>query len=212
MHDATCHASNFRLAIAQGVPSSHLSALLALQCAEEPEVTIAFFEVTSDALIAGLREDLYDAGLLLQGSSDPTLKSQRLWIENMAVAVPLRFPSLSQTTLTITELLDYPLFRWPAEACPLLDERLSSFIPADERCIQRVTSFEMMAIWVAAGYGIGVSAQSRVQRANALGISVRPLSDGPYEIVTHLLRPSGQANSAAERFERRALQVARAGV
>lgn len=50
----------------------------------------------------------------------------------MAVAVPLRFPSLSQATLTIAELLDYPLFRRPAEACPLLDERLSSFMLADE--------------------------------------------------------------------------------
>jgi hypothetical protein len=83
MHDATSHASNLRLAIAQGVQSSHLSALRALralQCTEDPEVTIAFFELTSDALIAGLREDLYDAGLLLQGLSDPILKSQRLWI------------------------------------------------------------------------------------------------------------------------------------
>lgn len=80
MHDATSHASNLRLAIAQGVQSSHLSALLALQCAEDPEVTIAFFELTSDALIAGLHEDIYDAGLLLQGLSDPILKSQRLWI------------------------------------------------------------------------------------------------------------------------------------
>jgi len=86
MHDATSHASNLRLAIAQGVQSSHLSALLALralralQCTEDPEVTIAFFELTSDVLIAGLREDLYDAGLLLQGLSDPILKSQRLWI------------------------------------------------------------------------------------------------------------------------------------
>lgn len=146
MHDATSQVSNLRLAIAQGVPSSHLSALLALQRAEEPEVTIAFFEVTSDALVAGLREDRYDAGLLLQGLSGPALKSQRLWIENMAVAVPLRLPSLSQATITIPELLDYPLFRWPAEACPLLDERLSSFLPTDEQCIQRVTSFEMMAI------------------------------------------------------------------
>lgn len=211
MHKATSPVSNLRLAIAPGVPSSHLSALLALQRAEEPEVTIAFFEVTSDTLIAGLREDRYDAGLLLQGLSDPTLKSQRLWIENMAVALPLQFPSLSQATLTIAELLDYPLFRWRAEACPLLDERLSSFMPTDEPCIQCVTSFEMMAIWVAAGYGIGVCAQSRVQQANALGIEMRPLSDGPYEIVTHLLRPSAQASSAAEQFERRALQIARAG-
>ncbi len=147
MHVATTQASHLRLAIAPGVPSTHLSTLLALQRAEEPEVTIAYFEVTSDAIIAGLREDRYDAGLLLiQGVSDPALSSLRLWIENMVVAAPFGLRSLSQTTLAIADLLDYTLFRWPAEACPLLDERLSSFAPADKQCIQRVTSFEMMAI------------------------------------------------------------------
>ena len=91
MHDATSQFSfsNFRLAIAPGVPSSHLSALLALQRAEEPEVTISFHEVTADDLIAGLREGRYDAGMTLEGSSDPSLKSQPLWTENMAVALSL---------------------------------------------------------------------------------------------------------------------------
>ena len=46
MHDATNRLSHFKLAIAPGVPLSRLSKLLALQRAEEPEVTIAFFEVT----------------------------------------------------------------------------------------------------------------------------------------------------------------------
>ncbi len=40
---------------------------------------------------------------------------------------------------------------------------------------------------------------------------MRTLADGPYEIVTYLQRPHAQADSAAEQFERRALQVAEAG-
>ena len=39
---------------------------------------------------------------------------------------------------------------------------------------------------------------------------MRPLDDGPYEIVAHLHRPQGQANPVSERFERRALQIAKA--
>ncbi|OYW95159.1 MAG: LysR family transcriptional regulator [Pseudomonadales bacterium 32-61-5] len=211
MHDATSQFSfsNFRLAIAPGVPSSHLSALLALQRAEEPEVTISFHEVTADDLIAGLREGRYDAGMTLEGSSDPSLKSQPLWTENMAVAMPLRFPLLDQAKLTIAELLDYSVFRWPAENCPLLDQRLPSLPAVSQQNIQRVSSFEVIALWVAAGYGVGVSAQSRIEHAQGWGIHTRPLSDGPYEIVTHLQRPCGQADVVSERFERRALQVAK---
>ena len=67
-----------------------------------------------------------------------------------------------------------------------------------------------MALWVSAGYGVGVSAQSRIRRATAWGISMRALDDGPYEIVTHLHRPQGQANSVSVRFEHRALQIAKA--
>ena len=66
-----------------------------------------------------------------------------------------------------------------------------------------------IALWVAAGYGVGVSAQSRIEHAQGWGIHTRPLSDGPYEIVTHLQRPCGQADVVSERFERRALQVAK---
>ncbi|CAM5782098.1 MAG TPA: LysR family substrate-binding domain-containing protein [Luteimonas sp.] len=211
MHDATTQFSCFKLAIAPGVPSSHLSALLALQRAEEPEVIIAFFEITGDELAAGLREGRYDAGLSLQESNDPSLKGRPLWSESLAVAMPLKRPFLDKGKVTIAELLSQPVFRWEAENCPLLDQRLSSFMPADEQHTQQVTSFEMMALWVAAGYGVGVSAQSRIERAHGWGICMRPLADGPYEIVTHLQQPAEQANPVSERFERRALKVAKDG-
>ncbi len=146
-------------------------------------------------------------GCRFRGISDPALKTQPLWAETMAVAIPPRFRLSNQEKLTIADLQDYPIYRWQAEACPLLDERLASLMPADQTNIQRVTSFEMLALWVAAGYGVGVSARSRIERAHQWGISMRPLSDGPYEIVTYLQRPDAQADSVSERFERRALQV-----
>ena len=210
MHDATSQSSHFRLAIAPGVPSSRLTTLLALQRAEEPEATIAFFETSDDDLTTGLEAGRYDAAMSLRSVSAPTLKSQPLWAESVAVAMSLQSPLIAQAKIALVQLLDYPVFRWPAETCLLLDQRLSS-LPLSQQSIQHVTSFEMMALWVAAGYGVGLSAQSRLERAHAWGIAMRPLSDGPYEIVTHLQRPSGQANPISERFEHRALQVARTG-
>lgn len=211
MHDATSQFSfsGLRLAIAPGVPTSHLSALLALQRAEEPEVTISFHEVTGDDLVMGLREGRYDAGMSLEGLSDPVLKSQPLWTENMAVALPLRFPLLNQAKLTIAELLAYPVYRWPAESCPLLDQRLSSLPATNQQSIQHVSSFEMIALWVAAGDGVGVSAQSRIEHAHGWNLQARALSDGPYQIVTYLLTLTGQVNPVGERFEHRALQFTR---
>ncbi|ODU51098.1 MAG: LysR family transcriptional regulator [Thiobacillus sp. SCN 63-374] len=210
MDNITSQPAHLRLAIAPGVSSSQLSALLALQRAEEPEVSIALFEIAGDELLDGLREGRYDVGMSLQGASDPAIQTQPLWIEHMAVAMPLRFPLLDQAALTVADLQDYPIFRWRAETCSSLDHRLLSRPPADQQNFQYVTSFELMALWVSAGYGVGVSAQSRLKRAHGWGISMRPLDDGPYEIVTHLHRPQGQANSVAERLESRALHVAQA--
>lgn len=210
MHDATSRFSQFRLAIAPGVPSPRLSTLLALQRAEEPDITIKFFETSDDDLMTGLHEGRYDAAMSLRNASAPSLKIQPLWSESMAVAIPLRSPLLGHTKLVIAELLDYPVFRWPAETCALLDQRLSSLPSVSQQSIQHVTSFEMIALWVAAGYGVGITTQSRIEHARGREISTRPLSDGPYEVVTHLQRPKGQANPVSDRFERRALQIAKA--
>ena len=102
---------NFRLAMAPGVPSSHLSALLALQRAEEPEVTISFHEVTADDLIAGLPgRPCYDAGMTLEDRNDPSLKSQPLDREHGRRHAVALSPA-DQVELTIAELLDYSVFR-----------------------------------------------------------------------------------------------------
>lgn len=207
MQDATSQSPNFRLAIAPAVASQRFSALLALQRAQEPETAISLREVSGGELIAGLQEGRYDAGVSFEGANHPALRCERLWTENMAVSVPLRSPLLDQAMLTISELLDYPVFRWPAEACAALDHTLTCYASA-QQSIQYVNSFEMMALWVAAGYGVGLAAQSRIEHARGWEIRMRPLSDGPYELATHLLRPVGQASPAADRFKHRALQVA----
>nr|WP_156523062.1 LysR substrate-binding domain-containing protein [Bordetella ansorpii] len=102
MHDATSPRPQLRLAIAPGVASSYLAALLALQRAEEPEVSMEFNEVTASDLITGLYKRRFDV------------------------------------------------------------------------------------------------------------VCTRPIADGPYEVITHLQRLSGQTNLVADRFELRALRVAEA--
>lgn len=210
MHNATSHPFCLRLAVTPGVSSSQLSALLALHRAEEPDVSVSFFEVTGEELRAGLREGRYDAGVSLQVSGDPDLRAQPLWTEIMAVALTPRFRLLERGKLTLSDLKDYPVYRWQEEICPLLDEQLVALMPLDQQNVQRVTSFEMMALWIAAGYGVGIAAHSRIVRAHGWGLSMRPLADGPYEVVTYLQRPHVQVE-ATDRFERRALQVAKAG-
>jgi len=208
MQNSLCGASHIRLAIAPGVPSRQLSALLALQREEEPEVAISLSEVSGDALMAGLREGRYDAGLTLADTTDAPPHSQLLWREEMAVALPLRHPLLEKTALTLDDIADCPIFRWQAETCPLLDQQIAS-LPETSCAIQHVTSFELMALWVAAGYGIGIGAQSRFASARTWNICMRPFADAPYQITSHLVWPAKRRHGTHERFEHRALQTAK---
>ncbi|WP_446939030.1 LysR substrate-binding domain-containing protein [Pseudomonas aeruginosa] len=86
MHDATSPRPQLRLAIAPGVASSYLAALLALQRAEEPEVSMEFNEVTASDLITGLYKRRFDVGLSLKQVSDSSLKSLSIWFEATALA------------------------------------------------------------------------------------------------------------------------------
>jgi len=88
----------------------------------------------------------------------------------------------------------------------LLDREIAD-LPKKPCDIQYVTSFELMVLWVAAGYGIGIGAQSRFASAHAWGICMRPFSDTPFEIITYLLRSTKRHHDTHGRFERRALQT-----
>jgi len=206
MQDGIGKSSHIRLGITPGVPSRQLSALLALQREEEPRVGMILSEVAGDALMAGLQEGRYDAGLVLADTADASLHNQPLWREEMTVAVPLRHPLLEKAALTLDDVADYPIFRWQAECCPLLDRQIAGL--AEKSCdIQPVASFELMAMWVAAGYGIGITAQSRLASARAWGLCMRPFVDAPYEVITYLLWPAKRRHDVHGRFERRALQI-----
>lgn len=148
----------------------------------------------------------------LHGNSDPALKTQALWTEKVAVALPPESRLIEHPTLCLADLQKYPIYRWQAEVCSLLDEQLAFLTPVGQERILQTTSFEMMALWVRAGYGVGVSAQSRIESARRWGIGMRLLTDSPYEIVVYLQRPHADSMSISERFEERALRVAAASL
>jgi len=214
MQNRLCHSSShIRLGIAPGVPSRQLSNLLALQREEEPETTIALSESTGDALMLGLRESRYDVGLALADAMDASLHSEPLWREEMAIAMPSRYPLMRHARLTLDDVRRYPIFRWQAEPCPLLNRRMAVDEAAQPFNAEYVFSFGMLAAWVAAGYGIGITAQSRITRARVWDICMRPLvsdSDEPFDVVTHVLHRHEESSAAHASFIRRARQIARA--
>jgi len=198
-------ATVIKLAVTEGVPSASLAKLLAWQRAEEPQTPVEPLLVSAGESLSGLQDGRYDLGISLQ-EDVPLPLGLPLWRANLAVALPPQSPLASHNPIALDELMDVSLLRWQGEPCAALDERIS--MARRRFSIQVVTSFEMMATMVMAGLGVGISAHSRITQARAWGICLRPLADGPYEVVAHLLRPTGHLHPATERFVQRALWVA----
>lgn len=197
-----------RLGLTPGALSTQLSTLLALQHAQEPETDLTMSEVQSEELTSGLGEGHYDAGLSLQEAALFWINSEPLWHEDLVAALPPQSPLLEHAALNLTDLQEHSIFRWSAEACPALDSLWSALQSRRKSSIRSTTSFELLVLRVAAGQGIGISARSRVEQADAWGIVLRPLLGGPYKITTHLLKSSNVPSlPALTRFERRARVV-----
>ncbi|TYC61561.1 LysR family transcriptional regulator [Zoogloea oleivorans] len=205
---APSQSSILKLAVSADALSPQLATLLALQRAEEPETLVLLQEVTAGDLVRGLENGDCDMGMAVRATSTHlALDTQPLWGDELALAVPLRSPLLAHVEVSLDALLHYPLVRWCPRACEALSQQVDAVIGPEDRSAREVNSFELMALLVAAGYGVGIAPRSRIAQARGWGVAMRPLADGPYLIRTQLLLPSRGCVPAVERFAERAAKI-----
>jgi len=189
--------------------SPRLASLLALQRAEEPATLILPQEVAAGDMIRGLEEGTYDAGIALAGTmAVSAMNAQPLWSDELALAVPLRSPLLAYTEVPLDALLHYPLLQWCLRACDALSQQVTARFGPEMHPVKEVTSFDLLAVLVAAGFAVGIAPRSHIARARGWGVAMRPLANGPYLIGTQLLRKPHGSAPAVERFAERAEKVA----
>lgn len=198
-----------RLAVSADTLSPRLANLLALQRAEEPETIILLQEVAAGDLVRGIEDGTYDVGIALAATTTAfAMNAQPLWADELALAVPLRSPLLAYPEVPLDALLHYPLLQWCLWACEALRQQVDARFDPEMHSAKEVTSFDLLAVLVAAGFAVGIAPGSHIARARGWGVAMRPLANGPYRISTQLLRkPHGSAR-AVERFAERAMKVA----
>lgn len=198
-----------RLAVSADTLSPRLASLLALQRAEEPDTIILLQEVAARDLVRGLEDGTYDIGIELAATTTVfAMNAQPLWADELALAVPLRSPLLAYAEVPLDALLHYPLLQWCLWACEALSQQVDARFGPKKHSAQEVTSFDLMAVLVAAGFAVGIAPRSHIARARGWGVAMRPLANGPYLISTQLLRKSHGSARAVERFAERAAKVA----
>lgn len=209
MMDARTDGLPLRIAVSFGALSPQLSALLSRQREEEPQTPVVLSEVSIHEQVRGLENGRYDVGLALTRAPGHSLSALPLWHEELMVAVPLRSPLLEFTAIPLEELARYPLIRWQSEDCDpighLFDRLLREGYSSPETfCVH---TFDLLAILVAAGYGIGVGARSCIAAARKLNIAMRPLAGDREELTTYFLRRPCNAPASVDRLAERAQAI-----
>lgn len=189
-----------KLVASPGVLSPLLANLLALQRAEEPETQVLLEEAAPENVLQGIGNGRYDLGITWTPPRVPALCGQPLWHEELGIAVPSRSPLLAHAAIPLEVLRHYPLI----QACIAPNDELLRQLDCPTQC---ASSFELMAVLVAAGYGVGVSLSSRISQAHNWGIVERPLAGKAHSIRAQMLLPSSRKEPAIDRFAERAAKI-----
>ncbi|CAB3646921.1 LysR family substrate-binding domain-containing protein [Achromobacter pestifer] len=193
------------ISVSFGAISPRLSRLMACQRAEEPQTPIHLHEVGLAEQLRGLQDGRYHGGLAVTSAPGCDLRARPLWRDELAVAMPTQSPLQAFDAVPLEEAARYPLIHWQSPACEpvsaLVDAAFKTHGPRPtSACVQ---SYELMAVLVAAGYGIGVGVRSRIAWLRAPNIAVRPLAGDSHAVTTYLLQPSSETVAAVDRLARR---------
>lgn len=207
--NATSQSSILKVAVSANALSPQLASLLALQRAEEPGTVVILQEVSSRDLVCGLENGIYDIGIeLVAAATAFTMSALSLWSDELALAVPLFSPLLAYSEVPLDVLQRYPLLQWSQCPSGALSQQVDACFGSENHTNQEVSSFDLMAALVAAGYGVGIGPRSRIVQAHGRGVAMRLLANGPYPIHVTLLKSPIRCALAIERFADRAAKVA----
>lgn len=154
-----------------------------------------------------MKDGRYDLGFAVAPPAEAELQNELLWHDEITVAVPALSPLLEFPEITLEKAVQYPLVLWSAEHCEPLSHQIMELLSSATsklNVVDHAKSFELMAVLVAAGYGIGFAGKSRIDTARKLGIVMRPLAGSPNDLSTYLLRSHSMRSSSAERLIERA--------
>lgn len=199
-----------RIAVSFGAFTATLTHLLAKQRAEEPGTVICLTEASFSEQVRGVMDGRYDLGFAVAPPAEAELHNEVLWRDEIAVAVPALSPLLEFAEITLENAVQYPLVLWSAEHCEPLSHQVMEFLNSATsklNVVDHAKSFELMAVLVAAGYGIGFAGKSRIDTARKLGIVMRPLAGSPNDLSTYLLRAQNAPSPFTERLIERARKL-----
>lgn len=151
--------------------------------------------------MAGLREDLYDAGFAQPDDVGDGLLAVLAWHDPLVVAVPARHPLLTYKRIPLEEVLRYPLAMGDQHVCEGYCRqviRVLRTVDTEPLVAEEVASLDLMLTLVSAGCALALLGASQIAAS-------RPLSGISPVLTTYLLRADTAPSEPLARFIARAV-------
>ena len=186
-------------------------ALRAFQ-AELPNVQVKLHDFFTEEMLAGLREGRLQLVFIVRLSASLLrgLQFEELLRDPMCLAVAPKHPLARRRTVTLAEAAREPLIAYSRKDYPDAHENLTAMFAAIKtkpRIAEEHDSVSSLIAAVEAGSGVAVAAQSLACTAGPR-LKFIPFSPAPEPLVVGAAWCKGKLSPAAERFFKRAKEVA----
>ena len=192
-----------RIALSDGMVPQRLASLLAQCRQDEPDVDIRLFETPVMQQVAGLRQDVYDAGFARIDAVGDDIVAKLVWRDPLVLALPARHPLLAFKHVPLKEALAYPLILCDPqhnEGFYRQVERVLHRVDVKPIVAQHAVTHDLMLALVSAGYGIGFACKSQIAASPHTDVVERPIAGSPLMLNTYLLRPDRAPSAHLNRF------------
>lgn len=205
---AAGYDGQLRIALSDGITPPRLSAFLEQCRDDDPEVGIHLAEIPLSQQIAGLREDLYDAGFAQSDDVGDGLLAVPAWHDPLVVAVPAKHPLLTHKRIPLEEVLRHPLAMGDPHVCEGYCRQIARVLRAvdvEPLVAEEVVSLDLMLTLVSAGYALALVGTSQIAACRSPDVTSRPLAGMSPVLTTYLLRADTAPSEPLTRFIERAI-------
>ncbi|MGV8399228.1 LysR family transcriptional regulator [Pseudomonas aeruginosa] len=201
-----------RIALTDGLAQARMTELLARCRSEEPLTEVRVLEMTVSEMNQALKFDQIDAGFTVHAGHETEGQiREAVWTDRLVFAVPAQHPLVMRDKVPLNEAIQHPMIMCHPERCEGGYELLNRVF----RCARLpapivsayVSGHELLMMFVAAGYGIGMALESQAAVYSHPNVVVREIRDEVEEAPTFLVRPNHPLSPELERFIARTKKV-----
>lgn len=196
------HSKRLRIGVSDCTAYCKMMEILACYRMARPDVSISLHEMSLLRQIQGIREDLLDASISLDGSHRDGIMAQAIARDVICAVVPAAHPLCHADVQLLTDLVRHPLILFSAESDLGAGSLIETFAAAlkPPHIAFRANSLGMMLTLVALGQGIGLVGSTQMTGTKREDVTVRMLSGATPPLVTYVLHSACGMSEPLEAF------------